>query len=357
MNDAYHEEAHLLSRRALLRGAAGVGLAAAAGTLLPACSSGSEENSQAGGAKKDPPPETTTIRLANNFPVSCTAAQAVAEPFLREEGFTDVQYPKLTPGTFAASLAAGEIDFTMGYAALMMLRIDAGDPIVMLSGIHVGCWQVFGTGGVRSLSDFKGKTIAVIAPTAPDGVFMATTLASVGIDLRKDVNVVNHPVTDAVQLLSSGQVDGLVAFPPGSQSLRAKGIGHVVLDSMTDRPWSDYFCCMANVNRNWMEKHPVATKRALRAMLKGADVSGKEPERAARVMVDKGFTDNYDLAVENLEEIPYNVWREFDPADTIRFYALRLKEAGLIKSTPEQIIKNGTDFGYLAELQQELKGA
>jgi NitT/TauT family transport system substrate-binding protein len=357
MNDAYHQKAHLFSRRALLRGAAGVGLAAAAGTLLPACSSGDKKDSKAGGAKKDPPPETTTIRLANIFPVSCIAAQAMAEPFLREEGFTDIQYPKIPVSTFAQTLAEGGIDFAMGFAAMMMLRIDAGDPIVMLGGIHVGCWQVFGTGGVRSLSDFKGKTIAVTGLTAPDGVFMATTLRNVGIDIREDVTVVTYAPPEAAQILSSGQVDGLVAFPPTSQVLRAKGIGRVVLDSMTDRPWSDYFCCVANVNRSWMEKHPVATKRALRALLKGADVSGKEPERAARAMVDGGFTTDYDLAVENLKEIPYNVWREFDPADTLRFYALRMKEGGLIKSTPEQIIKNGTDFGYLDELKQELKEA
>jgi NitT/TauT family transport system substrate-binding protein len=74
-------------------------------------------------------------------------------------------------------------------------------------------------------------------------------------------------------------------------------------------------------------------------------------------MVDGGFTDSYDLAVENLKEIPYNVWREFPPEDTVRFYVLRLKEAGLIKSTPEQIIKAGTDFRYLSELKRELKEA
>ena len=162
---------------------------------------------------------------------------------------------------------------------------------------------------------------------------------------------------EGVQLLSSGQVDGLVALPPISQQLRAKGVGHVIVDSMTDRPWSDYFCCMATVNRNWMEQHPVATKRALRAMLKGADTVAREPERAARALVDGGFTTDYDLAVANLKDIPYHVWRTFDPADTIRFYALRMKEAGLITGTPEQIIKQGTDFRHLAELKKELKRA
>jgi NitT/TauT family transport system substrate-binding protein len=348
---------HLLSRRELLRGAAGVGLGVATGTLLPACSSRGEGESRTSRAEDEPPPETTTIRLHSIPPVSCIAAEAMAEPFLREEGFTDIQYRKLPPTNVAGPLAAGDIDFAVGYAAVMMLNIDAGSPLVMLGGVHVGCWQVFGTGGIKSIRDFKGKTISISGPTGPDGLFMATTLANVGIDVRKDVKLLNHPVTDAVQLLSSGEVDGVVALPPISQDLRAKGIGQVVLNSMTDRPWSDYYCCTANVNRSWMEKYPVASKRALRAVLKGADVTANEPERAARAMVDLGFTPNYDLALQNLREIPYGVWREFDPVDSIRFYALRMKEAELIKSTPEQIIEQGTDFRYLAELKQELKRA
>jgi NitT/TauT family transport system substrate-binding protein len=343
------------SRRNLLQGAAGLGLAAATGTLLSACSSGGE--SRAGRAEDEPPPETTTIRLHSIPPVSCIAAEAMAEPFLKEEGFTDIQYTKLPPTNVAGPLAAGDIDFAVGYGAVMMLNVDAGKPIVMLGGVHVGCWQVFGKSGIKSIRDFKGKTISITGPTGPDGLFMATTLANVGIDLRKDVKLVNHPLTDAAQLLSSGEVDGVVALPPISQDLRAKGIGQVVLDSMTDRPWSDYYCCTANVNRDWMEKHPVATKRALRAVMKGADVTAHEPERAARAMVDLGFTPNYDLALQNLREIPYGVWREFDPVDTVRFYALRMKEAGLITSTPEQIIKQGTDFRYLAELKKELTRA
>ena len=345
-----------VSRRTLLRGAAGLGLAAATGSLLPACSRNSG-NRQASAARTDGPLETTTIRLSKIPPVACIAAQAMAEPFLREEGFTDIQYPTLGVGAFAGNLAAGEIDMTMGYAAMMSLRIDAGDPVVMLGGVHVGCWQVFGTDAIQSMRDFKGKTVAISAPTGPDGVFMAMTLKNVGLDLNNDVKLVNFKPSDAARLLSSGEVDGLVAFPPTSQSLEAEEIGHVVLDSVTDRPWADYFCCMAVANRTWTEQHPVAASRALRAMLKGADVVAREPDRSARLLVDGGFTHNYDYACSILKKIPHDVWRGFDPLDSVRFYALRLQESGLIKSTPDQIIERGTDFRYLAELKRELKEA
>ena len=40
----------------------------------------------------------------------------------------------------------------------------------------------------------------------------------------------------------------------------------------------------------------------------------------------------------------------------MRFYALRLLEAGMIKSNPNSIIAQGTDWRFFNELKRELKG-
>jgi NitT/TauT family transport system substrate-binding protein len=72
--------------------------------------------------------------------------------------------------------------------------------------------------------------------------------------------------------------------------------------------------------------------------------------------VDRGFTANYDYALRTMKDLPYDKWRDFDPEDTVRFYSLRLHEAGMIKSTPDTIIQKGTDWRFLNELKKELKG-
>jgi NitT/TauT family transport system substrate-binding protein len=107
---------------------------------------------------------------------------------------------------------------------------------------------------------------------------------------------------------------------------------------------------------DFVHKYPVATKRVLRAILKAADVCALEPERAARFLVDKGYTPRYDYALQTMKDVPYNKWREYNPEDTVRFYALRLHEAGMIKSSPQKIIAQGTDWRFLNELKRELKG-
>ncbi len=156
--------------------------------------------------------------------------------------------------------------------------------------------------------------------------------------------------------LAAGKVDAFLGFPPEPQELRARGIGHVVVNSALDRPWSQYLCCMLLGNRDFVRRHPIATKRAMRAILKATSICALEPDRAAGLLVEKGFTARYDYALQTMKEIPYARWREYDSEDTIRFYALRLQEAGMIKSSPKKIIAEGTDWRFLNELKKELKG-
>jgi NitT/TauT family transport system substrate-binding protein len=137
--------------------------------------------------------------------------------------------------------------------------------------------------------------------------------------------------------------------------LRARKIGRVIINSAADRPWSQYFCCLLTGSREFVNEHPVATKRAMRAILKSTDLCTTEPERVARLLVDRQYTPRYDYALQVLKELPYGKWREYDPEDTIRFYALRLHEAGLVKSSPQKLIAQASDWRFLNELRKELK--
>jgi NitT/TauT family transport system substrate-binding protein len=125
--------------------------------------------------------------------------------------------------------------------------------------------------------------------------------------------------------------------------------------SWVHRPWSEHFCCIVCGNREFVRRNPVATKRALRAILKAGHVCALEPDRAARYLVDRAFAEQYDYTVQTLKELPYGRWRDYDSAATVRFYALRMHEAKLIRTTPQKIIAQGTDWRFLNELKKELK--
>ena len=181
--------------------------------------------------------------------------------------------------------------------------------------------------------------------------------AQVGFNPAKDIEWVTSadPKVKPLELFADGKIDAFLGFPPEPQDLRARRAGHVILNTATDRPWSQYFCCMLASNREYVRKYPIATKRVLRAILKATDLCATEPSRVAQRIVDGGFTARYDYALGTLSDIPYDKWREYDAEDTLRFYALRLHEAGMIKSDPNTIITKGTDWRFLNELKRELK--
>ncbi|MEW6297152.1 MAG: ABC transporter substrate-binding protein [Thermodesulfobacteriota bacterium] len=295
------------------------------------------------------------IRL-HRIPGICIAPQYVAEELRKAEGFTDVQYvadERADPGPL---LAAGRTDIGMTFVAPLLVQLDAGLPLVLLAGIHVGCFELFGNERVRAIRDLKGRRVGVPVLGSAHHVFLAAMAAYVGLDPRKDIDWVVHTVADSIGLLADGQIDALVGFPPVPQELRAKKIGHVVVNSTLDRPWSQYFCCIVVSSREFMQKHPVATKRALCAILKATDICGRESEQVARLLVDRGYTQHHNYALQALKEIPYGKWREYNPEDTMRFYALRLHEAGMIKSTPQKIIAEGTDWRFWNKLKKEVQG-
>ena len=300
---------------------------------------------------QDGPPETTTIRLAR-IPSICRAPQYMTEELLRSEGFTDVNY---IPSEATEAVATGAVDITMQYVGPSIMQLDAGQPIVVLAGIQPGCFELFGTERIRSVRDLKGKTVAIGELAGSEYTFISSMMTHVGLDPRKDVRWSTVPPSEAKQLLAEGRIDAFLGLPPDPQELRARGIGNVVVNSVLDRPWSQYFCCMVVGRREFVRANPMATKRALRAILKSADACAADPARAARFLVDNGYTDHYDYALQALREIPYNKWRTYDHEDTVRFYSLRLHEGGIVKSSPQKIIAQGTDWRFLNQLKRELK--
>jgi len=297
--------------------------------------------------------ETTTVRLPKIFSI-CVAPQYVADELLRAEGFTDIRY--VATGTNAPeAIARGEIDFGSNFAPVLVTGLDRGFPITALRPEHVGCFEVFGKEGIQSILDLKGKSVGVEAIGSPTHLFLSVIAANIGIDPSKDINWVTSGSVKPMQLFMDGKIDAFLGLPPEPQELRARHVGRVLLNSAVDRPYSHYICCLLIGSRDYVRNYPVATKRVLRAILKANELCATEPARAARRLVDGGFTDRYDYALQTLTELPYDKWHDYDPEDSVRFYALRLREAGMTKSSPQKIIADGTNWRFLNELKRELK--
>ena len=334
------------SRRRFLAGAAMAG--ALFGTSRP--------------AHAEPPPETTTVRLTkflppnkDRGPATCDPPMYVAEELLRAEGFADIYVELPYDADSTALIASGELDFDWNFLPLHIAAIDVGAPITVLAGVHSGCLELIANDSVQNIKDLKGKRVGIFAPTSNHHILVSLMAAYVGLDPVNDIQWVTSQDATAMQLFVEGKIDAFLAAPPEPQELRAQGIGHTVLASTLDRPWSQYFCCMLTGRTEYVSRYPIATKRVLRALLKATDLCVSDPRGIAKQLVDRGIIARYDYAIQTLTEVRYDRWRDFDPEDTVRFYALRMHEAGFIKSDPNKIIAEGTDWRFLDELKRELK--
>jgi NitT/TauT family transport system substrate-binding protein len=295
--------------------------------------------------------ETTTIRMLKGR--VCSVAEALAaEELLRAEGFKEIAYVEVSKNELPPAIADGEVDFLLGFAVNHIQAIDHGAPITILAGIHGGCYELFAREGFGSITELRGKQVGLQGGSP---ALLRLMAAQVGLDPEKDFQWVVDPKLKPLDLFAEGKIDAFLAFPPEPQELRARHAGHVILDTTVDRPWSQYFCCMVAANRKYILRYPVATKRALRAILRAADLCVSDPSAVARKLVNGGVTSQYDYAFQTVSEIHYDKWRDYNAKDTVRFYALRLHEAGMIKTTPQKMIADGTDWRFLNELKRELK--
>ena len=210
------------------------------------------------------PPETTTVRLVKSsasasrrsiWPRSCCARKASPRSAMCR-----------MPVAPAKMIGAGERDFGLNFAPSLIFHQDAGEPITALAGVHPGCFELFAHEPIRSISDLKGKTVGV-----PTGSARARTCSwpswrpMSGSTRRRTSTGSRARSSDAMELFAEGKIDAFLASPPEPQELRARKIGHVILNTTTDQPWSQYFCCMLAGNADFVRQ-----------------LSGRDQARAAR---------------------------------------------------------------------------
>ena len=220
-------------------------------------------------AAAEPPPETTRIRFFE-YKSACWVPQYIAEDLLRKEGFTDIQYIKgKNIDQSEELLQAAELDISLGNAAWQIKEMNKADNSVFIAGLHTGCYALIGQENIKSVRDLKGKKVwAWTNLEAGPIVFFKALVAYVGLDPEKDFEYISVSKNEAIELFKKGEIDAFISFPPGPQQLKELGIGRVLVDTNVDRPWSQYFCCMVNASRKFTRENPIATKRALRALLK-----------------------------------------------------------------------------------------
>ena len=184
------------------------------------------------------------------------------------------------------------------FAPNVLRRLEAGIPITALAGMHSGCFELFAHEHIRTFTDLRGKRVGLgLGRGSVEQSFVSIMAAWVGVDPKTDIQwITTDDVAEPIDLFVQGRIDAYLAYVSESQDLRARKIGHVIMDMGRDKPFANNFCCMIVGHADFVRRYPVATKRALRAILKATDLCSVEPERTARRLVEGGFAPPYDIA-------------------------------------------------------------
>ena len=132
-------------------------------------------------------------------PITCVAPQYVAAELLRIEGFTDIQYVGLEGDIgklgIPAMIGRGHIDFSMTFAAPMLIPMDAGEPITALAG--GACRMLRGVrarGHPQHCGLERQECRYPLLSSAPH-TFLTIMTSYIGLDPMKDINwVITSPV-------------------------------------------------------------------------------------------------------------------------------------------------------------------
>lgn len=305
----------------------------------------------------EPPPEVTKIRIIQEegVPVLCWAPQYLAMDFLRMEGFEEVELGDFHGSNNAYALAENVADIAVPLATDIAIEADRGADITLLAGLHVGCVEVFANDNVANINDLKGARLLAEQEEDDARRFLSAVIAYVGLDPEKDVEWIYAPTAEWPSVFADGGADVVRLFPSMSYDFHERGLGHVIMNTTLDDPWRHFYCCMIAARNEFVRNYPIATKRALRAYMKAQQACANDKEKSARRLVELGATDRLDYAQRALDDIPYGTWRDYDPAASLRFFALRLRDAGFIKASPGALVDQVADTSFWSQLRTELK--
>jgi NitT/TauT family transport system substrate-binding protein len=166
------------------------------------------------------------------------------------------------PGDRFVALAAGRLEGiattvdtfarqqSNGVAALEIFPIDAS----------VGGDGILASNAIQSVSDLKGKTIAVNQGSVSD-FFLAQVLQKNGLSL-KDVKEQNMKSGEAGAAFVAGRVDVAVTWEPWLSKAKARADGHVLVSS---KLYPDLIVDTFGFRKDFVQKYPDTVKEFMKA--------------------------------------------------------------------------------------------
>ena len=290
------------------------------------------------------------------LPTACFAPIFIGkeEGYYATEGFTGIvdlpMYKSAAESKEAAAL--GKADWTFVSMVSAIVGLDKFANYKIVAGLHVGCHEIIAQLDITSVNELEGKTVAIPGIGSTQHLVLLSALYGEGVDPEK-VDLVVYPSAEMPALLKAGKIDAAMGWPPIPEICSMEGIGHTILSTTLDPPWSDHMCCVLIAHTPWMEKNPEALRRVIKATYLAAAAVDADPPGMAKVLIDKGYAKNLPATTLALAKIPWLKFKFHHPEETIIYYAEDLYNFGITTHDADWILE-GCDWSYYEDVLEEM---
>lgn len=219
-------------------------------------------------------PETTKVRIAD-LPIvhGLPLYVAMEKGYFKDAGLEVERVKFEAPNQIIDAIMNRQVDFTSPGGALGITGIaDYKNP---------GKLKIYGVSGetgnnsgenlilpidskITSIGELRGKKLGILAGTIQWRTIAREILAKNGLDIDKDLTVVELAGAIQVQALSAGQVDALLALEPISTIAISKGVAKLFVKAPAKQFIADPFWYGAGVvNEQFARNNPNTTKKVI----------------------------------------------------------------------------------------------
>jgi ABC-type nitrate/sulfonate/bicarbonate transport system substrate-binding protein len=235
-----------------------------------------------------------TVRVAYpsmNTSVFCLMI-AQKEGYLREEGL-DVQLLSIRGEIAIRTVLAGEVDFFTNAGSALAAAVRAVPVKIVTIFQDKPGWDLIAQPDIKSISQLRGKNIAIMSPEGSLAIVAREILKRNGIDPAKDVNLVvmggdsvRYPALQAKAIQAT-------LFNTG-MSIQAQKEGFTKLAAASD--YANLIDGGLATANDKIKQNPETIFRFIRAALKGINYFASKREPATKYMMDALRTQDRALA-------------------------------------------------------------
>lgn len=273
--------------------------------------------------------------------------------YFADEGF-EVVHSEYSYGSVEMQhFAAGEIDVAYVGAVPFLSARAAGADIIAVASSNTEGSSLVVTEEIQNVTDLAGKIIG----SPGIGSIQDYMLDKVKDDYNITFTVHRATVTVLIEKLSTGEIDGYIAWEPHATRAVVEGVrgAHTLLTSHDIL--AGHQCCVVAVRGDWVREAPYIVRRIIRWHMKAMKWVLENPVEA------EGLIANYSgLSIELVEATHPIVKHPYPPLVDVNSSKVMLEgqiSAGKIKSENvpniDEFLSEAIDNSFVEDLDEEIR--